>query len=113
MGNDWASLTSTLSANARIAWAQAVVENDKVRRWMPLTRLHAIRDSAGTGHYAGREVISSCNGNGADVQLKEFIGRIKDSHWTFVICATGGGAALNKTLAPDQMRPGLGVSQIE
>ena len=51
MGNGWASLTSTLSAKARIAWAQAVVENDKVRRWASaLTRLHAISDFAGTGH---------------------------------------------------------------
>jgi hypothetical protein len=51
MGNDWASLTSTLSAKARIAWAQAVVENDKVRRWASaLTRLHAISDFVGAGH---------------------------------------------------------------
>ena len=58
MGNDWASLTSTLSAKARIAWAQAVVENDKVRRWMLQTGLHAIGDFAGTGHNAGCEVTS-------------------------------------------------------
>ena len=72
---------STLSARTRIAWAQAVVENDKVRRWASaLTRLHAISDFAGTGHSAGCEVISSCNGSDADVQFKEFMGAMKYRH---------------------------------
>lgn len=87
MGNDWASLTSTLSTNTRIAWAQAVVENDKVRRWASaLTRLHAISDFAGTGHSAGCEVISWCNRKGAGVQFKEFMGAMKYRHRPLVIC---------------------------
>lgn len=45
-----------------------------------LTRLQAISDFAGTGHSAGCEVISSCNGSDADVQFKEFMGAMKYRH---------------------------------